>query len=98
MTSKQRAALRGMANTMPTILYIGINGITKEVCQQAWDALEAREIIKVGIQDGAPMSVREACGELCERVHAEPVQCIGKRFVIYRPARKPVIDLDALTK
>lgn len=39
MTSKQRAALRGMANTMPTILHIGINGITKEVCQQAWDAL-----------------------------------------------------------
>ena len=28
----------------------------------------------------------------------EPVQCIGKRFVIYRPARKPVIDLDEIVK
>ena len=98
MTSKQRAALRSMANTMPTILYIGKGGITKEVCQQAWDALEARELIKVGLQDGAPMSVREACDELCGQVHAEPVQCIGKRFVISRPARKPVIDLDEIVK
>ena len=87
-----------MANTMPTILYIGKGGITKEVCQQAWDALEARELIKVGLQDGAPMSVREACDELCGQVHAEPVQCIGKQFVIYRPARKPVIDLDEIVK
>ena len=87
-----------MANTMPTILYIGKGGITKEVCQQAWDALEARELIKVGLQDGAPMSVREACDELCGQVHAEPVQCIGKRFVIYRPARKPVIALDEIVK
>ncbi|MGN0741224.1 MAG: YhbY family RNA-binding protein [Candidatus Fimadaptatus sp.] len=98
MTSKQRAALRSMANTMPTILYIGKGGITKEVCQQAWDALEARELIKVGLQDGAPMSVREACDELCGQVHAEPVQCIGKRFVMYRPARKPVIDLDEIVR
>ena len=87
-----------MADTMPTMLYIGKGGITKEVCQQAWDALEARELIKVGLQDGAPMSVREACDELCGQVHAEPVQCIGKRFVIYRPARKPVIDLDEIVK
>ena len=58
MTSKQRAALRSMANTMPTILYIGKGGITKEVCQQAWDALEAREIIKVGLPAGAPRRAR----------------------------------------
>ena len=28
MTTKQRAILRGMANTMDTILYIGKEGIT----------------------------------------------------------------------
>ena len=98
MTTKQRAALRAMANTMQPILHIGKEGIGPNLCKQAWDALEAREIIKVGLQDGAPMSVREACDELCGQVHAEPVQCIGKRFVIYRPARKPVIDLDEIVK
>ena len=88
LTSKQRASLRGMANTLDTILYIGKEGITDNTVKEAYDALEAREIIKVGLQDGAQMSTREACDELCEKVHAEPVQCIGKRFVIYRPARQ----------
>ena len=34
------------------------------------------------------MDAREACEQLCARVHAEPVQCIGNRFVIYRQARE----------
>ena len=40
MTSKQRAMLRGMANTMETILYIGKDGVVPGVIQQADDALE----------------------------------------------------------
>lgn len=97
MTTKQRAILRGMANTMDTILYIGKEGVTDHVCQQAWDALEARELIKVGVQKNAPLNARAACGILCERVHAEPVQVIGSKFVIYRKARKnSKIDIDAL--
>ena len=51
-------------------------------------ALEARELIKVTVQKNAPLDAREACAELCERVHAEPVQTIGSRFVIYRQARE----------
>ena len=58
---------------------------THGVKQQAWDALEARELIKVTVQREAPYdSAREACGELCELVHAEPVQCIGMQ-VCYLP-------------
>lgn len=45
-------------------------------------------MIKVTLQKGAPMDAREACEQLCARVHAEPVQCIGNRFVIYRQARE----------
>ena len=33
--------------------------------------MEAGELIKVGLQDGAPMTTREAWAQLCERVHAE---------------------------
>ena len=97
MTSKQRAALRAMANTKDCILYIGKEGIGDNLCKQAWDALEAHELIKVGIQKGAPMTTREACDELCARVHAEGVQVIGSKFVIYRKARKDSkIDIDNL--
>ena len=88
MTTRQRAALRAMANTIDPVLHIGKDGINDNLAKQAWDALEARELIKVTVQKNAPMDAREACAELCERVHAEAVQVIGSRFVIYRQARE----------
>lgn len=87
LTSKQRAYLRSLANTIDTILYIGKEGISPNTVKQAYDALEARELIKCGVQKGAPMDAREACQALCEQTGAEPVQCIGNRFVIYRQSR-----------
>ncbi len=95
ITSKQRATLRSMANTLDTVLYIGKEGITPNTIKEAYDVLEARELIKCSVQRGAPIDAKAACQELCEQVHAEPVQCIGSRFVIYRPSReKPKIILD----
>ena len=88
MTTKQRAKLRAMCNTMEPVLQIGKDGITDNLAKQCWDALEARELIKVNVQQNAPFKAREACEALCERVHAEPVQVIGRKFVIYRQARE----------
>lgn len=95
MTSKQRAYLRSMANTMETILYIGKDGIVPGTIKQASDALEARELIKCAVQQGCPLSAREAITELCQQLDAEPVQCIGRRFVMYRPSQEnPRIVLE----
>ena len=88
MTTKQRAKLRAMCNTMEPVLQIGKDGIGDTLIKQCWDALEARELIKVTVLKTAPYTAREACDALCERVHAEPVQTIGNRFSIYRQARK----------
>ena len=89
MTTKQRAALRSMCNTLEPVLHIGKDGITDNLVKQCWDALEARELIKVTVQKNAPFaSTREACDALCARVHADPVQTIGSRFSIYRQARE----------
>ena len=97
MTTKQRARLRSMANTIEPVLQIGRDGINDNLLKQAYDALEARELIKVTVQRNAPMFAREACDELCEKVHAEPVQVIGNRFVIFRQSsRDPKIDLNEL--
>jgi len=73
-----------MANGLDTILYIGKDGITDATLKEAYDALEAREIIKCAVQQGSDLSAREACDLLCERTNAEPVAVIGRRFVIYR--------------
>ena len=88
LTSKQRAQLRGLANSLTPIVHIGKEGITEAVVKQTDEALEARELIKVQVLKNAPYETREACGLLCEAVHADPVLCVGNRFVIYRPARK----------
>lgn len=94
LNSRQRAQLRSMCNTMQVVLYIGKEGVTDTVAKSAWDALEARELIKCAVQKGCDLSAREVCEELCARVHAHPVQCIGNRFSIYREKRKdPVIVL-----
>ena len=94
MTGKQRAYLRSMCNEMPAILYVGKDGITDALAQSVLEALMSRELIKCGIQRGAPVTAREACEDLCERLHAEPVQCIGNKFCLYRPKdENPVIIL-----
>ena len=95
MTSKQRAMLRSMANTMETILYVGKEGVTPVTVKEAYDALEARELIKGAVQPGAPVTAKEAMEELCRQTGAEPVQQIGRRFVLYRPSREnPRIVLE----
>lgn len=88
MTSKQRAKLRSMANTMDPILFVGKEGVTDGTVKEAYDALEARELIKCVVQQNCELSAREALNELCTRLGAEPVQCIGRRFVMYRESRK----------
>ena len=95
MTGKQRAKLRAMANTIDTILYIGKDGITENTVSECYDALEARELIKGCVQQGAPVTAREALEDLCNRTGAEPIQQIGRRFVMYRPSREnPRIIVD----
>ena len=95
MTSKQRAMLRSMANTMETILYVGKEGVTAGTVREAYDALEAREIIKCAIQQNCPLTAKEALNELCAELGAEPIQCIGRRFVMYRPSKEnPRIVLE----
>ena len=70
MTTKQRAILRGMGSVLEPVLHIGKDGINDNLVKQCWDALEARELIKVNVQQNAPFKAREACEALCERVHA----------------------------
>ncbi len=95
MTSKQRAMLRSMANTIDTILYIGKDGIVPGTIKQASDALEARELMKGCVLQGCPLTAKEALNELAQQLNAEPVQAIGRRFVLYRPSEEnPRIVLD----
>lgn len=94
ITSKQRAYLRGLGNTVETILQIGKSGISDTVAAQVDEALAARELVKMRVLETAPVTPKEAAVELAERLSAEVVQVIGTRFILYRPNQKnPLIVL-----
>ncbi len=94
LNSKQRAKLRGFANTMETILQVGKGGIGEQLVKQVDDALTARELIKMRVLETAPEPVRETAQKLAEETGADVVQVIGTRFVLYRRnAENPVIEL-----
>jgi len=84
LTSKQRAQLRGIANTIDTIVHIGKDGISENLVKQANDALDAREIIKCRVLENSMYTAREACEELSRLTRSEQVQVIGTKFVLYR--------------
>ena len=84
LTSKQRAQLRGLANTIDTIIHIGKDGIGENLVKQTDDALEARELIKCRVLENAMLSPREAADALSRATRSEVVQVIGTKFVLYR--------------
>ena len=88
LTSKQRAQLRGLANSIDTILIVGKEGIGDNLVKEADEALEARELIKGRVLDNSLLSPREAAEELAPRTRSEIVQVIGTKFVLYRPSHK----------
>ena len=109
LTSKQRAQLRGLANTLDTIVQVGKDGINENLVKQVDDALEARELIKCRVLENSMLTAREACQELSVLTRSEGVQVIGTRFVLYRtsyslprekrielvmPGRKPAAKTD----
>ena len=88
LTSKQRAQLRGLANSIDTILHVGKEGIGDNLVKQADDALEARELIKGKVLENCLLTSREAAEELAQRTRSQVVQVIGTKFVLYRPTHK----------
>ncbi len=88
LTSKQRAALRVIANKYETILQIGYGGITDQTIKQADEALKAREMIKMRVLESSPVTAREAADRLAEATRSDVVQVIGSRFILFRPDEK----------
>lgn len=92
LTSKQRAALRAMANGIDTIAQIGKGEIDEDIIRLVDEALTARELIKLRVLQNSMSTAKEAATALSEATGAAVVQVIGTRFVLYRPnPKKPVI-------
>lgn len=99
LSSKQRAYLRGLANSIDTILMVGKSGMSPEIIKQADDALKARELIKAKVLETSDISPKEAANIIANEVNADVVQAIGTKFILYRKnEEEPVIVLPKLKK
>ena len=88
LTGKQIRTLRGLAHHLDPIVYVGKADITETLVKQTDEALEAHELIKVGVQDTSDLETREAADQLAAQTNSEVVQVIGHRFALYRLSNK----------
>lgn len=94
LTSKQRAYLRSLAANADTIIMIGKGGMSEQIIKQASDAIIKRELIKGKVLESAGMTPDEAANQIAGAIHAEIVQIIGTKFVLYkRNKEEPHIEL-----
>lgn len=84
ITSKQRSYLKGLAHDLDPIVYIGKSGLTENIIKEMNSCLDARELIKVKLQEGAILDPKETANAAAELLGAEFVQAIGRKFVLYR--------------
>lgn len=87
MTSKQRAYLKGLAMKLDPIMQLGKGGLTPENTKAIDEALTARELIKINVLQNCMDDVRNMAETAAERTHAQVVQVIGKKIVLYREGK-----------
>ena len=94
LNSKQRAYLTGLASKLTPIFQIGKASLTPEIITAVDAALEKRELIKISVLKNCFDDPREIADTMAERTHAQVVQVIGKKIVLFRASKKkPVIEL-----
>lgn len=94
MTSKQRAYLRSLASNITPVFQVGKASLTPEIVTAVDEALEKRELIKISVLKNCFDDPNELADMVAERTRSQVVQVIGKKIVLYRPAKKnPKIQL-----
>lgn len=88
MTSKQRAYLRSLANTLEPIFQIGKSGISENLIQQLSDALDARELIKIHVLETAPDTAKNLGIEISNFTNSTLVQTIGNKITLFKQKEK----------
>ncbi len=93
ITNKQRAFLSSMANGIDAVYQCGKNSITPEFIEGIDAVLEKRELIKISVLKNCMDDPHEIAQIVAERTHSDVVRVIGKKIILYRPSKKPVIEL-----
>ena len=88
-TSKQRAYLKSLAMSESSIFQVGKQTLTPELTEAVSEALAKRELVKISVLKNCGDDPQEIAEALAGRTRSELVQVIGKKIVLYRPAKIP---------
>lgn len=88
MTSKQRAYLRSLANSIDPIFQIGKAGLSENLLKQLDDAIEARELIKINVLESSGEDVKALGNEIADSINAICVQTMGNKILYIELERK----------
>jgi len=86
----QRKYLRGLAQGLKPVVFIGQKGLTPEVLSSAQNALESHELIKVKFNDFKEKDQKTEISVRMEKeTGAENVGMLGHTVVFYRRQEDP---------
>lgn len=92
LTETQRKNLRGRGHALHPVVMIGAAGLSDAVLEEAENALDHHELVKIRVRVGDRAARDEVIGRLCEATGAELVQRVGHMALLYRanPERQRV--------
>lgn len=93
LTPRQKKFLRARAHPLKVVVTIGGKGLTEAVTQEIDLALAKHELIKLKLPAEDKAVKAAMLRSLSEQLDAAEVQLIGRVGVLYRAAKKPVIEL-----
>ncbi len=88
LNSKQRAKLRSYASSIDATMIIGKDGLTDNILEQIDKQLFSHEMVKVSVLEGAEATAKDYLKETAEKLKAEEVCSIGRKFVVYKMSNK----------
>ena len=84
MNSKQRSYLKSLASTLDPIFQTGKSSLTPEFTEAIIETFNNKELIKIAVLKNCMDDPKEIAQILADRSHAEVVQVIGKKIVLYK--------------
>ena len=95
LTSKERAALRALAQKIEPITQLGKGGVNETFLEGLGSAIEKRELIKITVLENSGLEPKEAGVIIAEKLSAEFVCATGRKLVFFkRSSRTDVKHLE----
>ncbi len=92
LDGRQRRYLRGLAQRLKPVVFVGESGVTPSVLRALDEALGAHELVKVRLR--APEDKKAAAAELADAAEAALCGLVGHTVILYRPdPDEPSIEL-----